>query len=47
MVTQTYVNTKTWEVEKTDYDLTKFKTQRDEDEKARAAWYKKYCGMFF
>jgi len=43
----TYVNTKTWEVEKTDYDLTKFKTQRDKDEKARAAWYKKYGGMFF
>lgn len=43
----TYVNTKTWEVEKTDYDLTKFKTQRDEDEKARTAWYKKYGGIFF
>lgn len=43
----TYVNTKTWEVEIEPYDLTKFKAQRNKDENARMAWLKKYGGMFF
>ena len=43
----TYVNTNTWEVETTDYDLAKFNSQRDEDEKARADWIKKYGSFFF
>jgi hypothetical protein len=43
----TYVNTVTWEVEREEYDLSKFRRQRDRDEKARAAWYAKYGGIFF
>jgi hypothetical protein len=43
----TYVNTKTWEVEKTSYDLSKFKKRKEADEKARSAWFKKYGGFFF
>lgn len=43
----TFVNVKTWEMEKAPFDLKRWKEQRDKDERARKRWYKKHGLDFF
>ena len=43
----TFVNTKTWELEKEAVDLTKWGKRREKYEKEREKWYRKYGGFFF
>lgn len=43
----TYVNVKTWTVEKEPFDMTKWKNLREKERRASERWYKKYGGLFF
>ena len=43
----TYVNVKTWEVEKEPFDLEKWKNLREKERRASERWYRKYGAMFF
>lgn len=43
----TYVNTKTWEVERRSFDLEKFNKEKNRHDSMFLKWYEKYGGMFF